>query len=110
MTSISRFLAGQSRYFKECLDARTAFEKSLIWGDSEEGLDYNIDACMSAQSAGMQAFRLGMSSDDVPVLLKTNEYLTRWWTDGWDNAEESLIMESCPGCNDGTGNPCHDHG
>ena len=110
MTSINRFLAGQSHYFKECLDARAAFEKSVIWGESEEGQDCNLDAFLSAKSAGMQAFRLQISSDDVPALLKGNEYLTRWWKEGWNWSEESVIMDACPCCNDGTGNPCPDHG
>lgn len=110
MTSVDRFLSSQAQYFSQCLDARVEFEKSVIWGDTQAGEDHNMEACMHARDAGYSAFKMGIDQDDLPGLIRQNEYLSRWWADGWDSAEEMAEMNDCHGCNDGTGNPCHIHG
>lgn len=110
MTSINRFLTSQAKYFSECLNARVEFEKSVIWGDTETGLDHNFEAYQGAKCAGYKAFRMGISYFKVPELFQRNNYLTDWWKEGWDDAEEMKSMDQCHGCNDGTGNPCHTHG
>lgn len=110
MTSINRFLTSQAKYFSECLDARVEYEKSVIWGNSDEGTELETEAYMSARNAGYSAFKMGIDQDDVPGLLQRDENLVNWWKDGWDAADEMLEMSACHGCNDGTGNPCHTHG
>lgn len=110
MTSINKFLAAQASYFKGCLHARASFEKSMIWGESDEGLDYRMEAFMKAESLGHQAHRMGISIEEVPALLKVNQWLVVRWKDGWDMADDSADMAHCPECNNGTGNPCTIHG
>jgi len=61
-----------------------------------------------AQGLGYNDFCDGIN--DAPVIFRDTPELVRAWNAGRDMAEDGAAMAECPGCNDGTGNPCYLHG
>lgn len=101
---------GQEVVFLRGLDARVAHAKAAGMFDEDSRFMEIGYAQMLAQVQGRQDFTRGRDADDVPPLLADVAELASAWVDGWDAAEESVVMAACSGCNDGSGNPCPHHG
>jgi hypothetical protein len=96
--------------FLRGLDARVAHTKAAgMFDEDSRFMDLGYSQ-MLAHVQGRQDFTRGRDADDVPPLLADVAELASAWMDGWDAAEESVVMAACSGCNDGSGNPCPHHG
>ncbi|WP_459203478.1 hypothetical protein ACQVRV_00025 (plasmid) [Ralstonia pseudosolanacearum] len=82
--------------------------KILVLVDAEAGNDQMMEALMKAECLGHADYHGGR--DDAPVLFQGESALVDAWERGWDSLAELAVMDACPGCNDGTGNPCSIHG
>jgi hypothetical protein len=110
MSVISQIATQLRKHLEYCLNARAAFEKSILLGECDQGFDENVESWQNAEAAGRQAFLLDVDRTDVPALFRSSRALTLWWQDGWDYALNGVMIEGCDSCNDGTGNPCPCHG
>lgn len=110
MTTIRKAMTERDAYFNECLNARVAYERGCIIGHFHDESHFPTPAHLEARDIGWLAFNLGISYEDVPILLKCDEALINLWRDGWLCADELRDVQECPECNNGTGNPCSAHG
>ncbi|MFY3552513.1 hypothetical protein YH64_016385 [Achromobacter sp. LC458] len=96
--------------FLRGLDARVARTKAAGMFDEDSRFLELDHAQILAHVQGREDFTRGRDADDVPPLLADVAELASAWVDGWNEAEESVAMAACSGCNDGSGNPCPHHG
>jgi len=96
--------------FLRGLDARVARAQANGMIDDESRFMELGHSKMLAHVQGREDFTRGRDADDVPPLLADVAELASAWEDGWNAAEESVAMVACSGCNDGSGNPCPNHG
>jgi hypothetical protein len=96
-------------FFTHALDARANFEICQILPNSERLEDAHWDA----HSSGLLSHGL-MEIDQVPALLTAREPLAQSWKQGWLEAQnwkhDSEERMLCPGCTNGSHDPCHIHG
>ena len=92
-------------HFLDELDVRVSFEKARISND----LDLESEARFEAERLGMMAFVENLPRRAIPLLLGSVRELRKSWIGGWDNALEMSEMNTCPFCQNGTGNPCPVH-
>ncbi|CAB3818694.1 hypothetical protein LMG2828_00340 [Achromobacter piechaudii] len=96
--------------FLRGLDARVARAQANGMFDDESRFMDLGHSQMLAHVQGREDFSRGRDAEDVPPLLADVAELASAWVDGWNDAEESVAMAACSGCNDGSGNPCPHHG
>lgn len=70
--------------------------------------DWMVDVWLEAQALGYREVAEGLS--EPPVMFQNEPDLLTWWEQGQSQYWEMMEMAECPGCNDGTGNPCPSHG
>lgn len=95
----------------DILDVRISYataKLALCLIPSEEAEDALSDALREAEAWGYWYFQ--NDRHELPVLFRDEPALQQAWTSGYDLAAESAEMAECPGCHDGTGNPCYIHG
>lgn len=109
--------------FSMALNARVAWAKFVVALVASEGVSSKaVDEL--AEEAGDLAEHLGYMSypdAEMPCLISDVPALIQRWSDGYGHASQNAVfcarisaelevMWECPGCNDGTGNPCITHG
>lgn len=95
--------------FMRGLTIRSTFALSrvLLAVSDLEANDRKSMAIMSAESMGQLDFYKDLPP---PLLFQDEPELLEAWEAGWDFSEELFAMSKCSDCNDGTGNPCVEHG
>jgi hypothetical protein len=109
--------------FSLALDARVTWAHRVIAQVASEGVE-SPEVVELTERAGDLAERAGNEcypDSTIPNLIADVPYLIQRWSDGYGMEQmiekdgkrlrlELEAMADCPGCNNGTGNPCVTHG
>jgi hypothetical protein len=92
------------------LDVRVLLARARIMEliDADEAQDMYYEVMNGAMCEGMQDALNGISRP--PILFRDEKLLISGWHDGFVYKLESMEMEECWECHNGTGNPCSVHG